>query len=537
MDEILSKHKKLFVGAFIAMAVPALWHGYYVIMAMHATGHSFLLTEYSVLAIGLIMLSLCAGIFMICTNYRKELIWIVTVFLLGISFIRVMPGLSAPDEPSHYASAYYLSNQLMMTQPDDEEGRVVIRKQDVALEDAGGERAENEYAYIDDAEVFGQTPYEENYYAVRNWNRDHEAEPGMSTSAHIRVVTTPLVYLPQAIGICLGRMFNSSALTTLNLGKILNLLAFCMMVFWAVIRIPFGKNILMASVLLPMTINLAASMSYDAMLIGCAYMFIAEILHLAYGAETVEWKNIILLAVILAVMSPCKIVYSAIVFLLLLVPKDKFKNTGMYAAAWAVCIIAAIGSMLLVNATVIAGYAATTVNDVPWSGEPGFTVSYVLHHPLDSLRVIYDTLMYQGEYYHETMIGAYLGNICESLDVPYFIIMILSAGLFLLPLSAGEQDRQLFKRDRIIILLVCIVIFALLLGSMMIAWTPISSPVILGVQGRYFIPLLPAALLLIRNRKFALTENIDNYILFFMICCDAFALYRLYSMICLYIPN
>ena len=537
MDEILSKHKKLFVGVFIVLAATAIWHGYYVIMAMHATGHTFLLTEYSVLAIGLIMLSLCVGIFMICTNYRKELIWIVAVFLLGISFIRVMPGLSAPDEPSHYVSAYYLSNQLMMIHPDDEEGRVVIRKQDVALEDVNGERAENEYAYVDDTEVFGQEPCEENYYAVRNWSRDHEAEPGMTTSAHIRVVTTPLVYLPQAIGICLGRMFNSSALTTLNFGKIMNLLVFCIMVFWAVNRIPFGKSIMMASVLLPMTINLAASMSYDAMLIGCAYMFIAEILHLAYEADSVEWKNIIFLAVILAIMSPCKIVYSIIVFLLLLVPKSKFKNTGMYAAAWAICVIAAIGSMLLVNATVIAGYATTVVSDVPWSGEPGFTVSYVLHHPLDSLRVIYDTIMYQGEYYHETMIGAYLGNICESLDVPYFIIMIFTAGLLMLPLSAGEQDKQLFKRDRIIIFAVCLVIFGLLLGSMMIAWTPISSPVILGVQGRYFIPLLPAALLLIRNKRFALTENLDSYILFFMVCCNAFALYRLYSMVCLYIPN
>lgn len=537
MDEILSKHKKLFVGVFVVMAILALWHLYYVIMGMNATGHKFLLTEYGMLAIGLIMLSLCVGIFLLCTNLRRELVWIIAVFLLGISFIRVMPGLSAPDEPSHYVSAYYLSNQLMMIHPDDEEGRVIIRKQDVALEDVNEERAQHNYEYADDTEVFGQEPAEENYYEVRSWKKNHEIDPGMTTSAHIRVITTPLVYLPQAIGICLGRSFNSSALTMLNMGKIMNLLAFCLLVFWAVIRIPFGKNIMMASVLLPMTINLAASFSYDAMLIGCSYVFIAEILHLAYEAETVEWKNIVILAVILAIMSPCKIVYSLIVFLLLLVPKTKFKNTGMYAAAWTICVIAAIGSMLIVNAAVISGYATAVVSDVPWADEPGFTVSYVLHHPLDAARVFYDTLMYQGDYYHQTMIGAYLGNVCESLDVPYFVIMILTAGLIMLPLSASEQDRQLLKKDKIIIAIVCIVISALLLGSMMIGWTPISSPVILGVQGRYFLPMLPIILLLIRNSRLALNRDVDNYVLFFMVCCDAFALYRLYSMICLYIPN
>lgn len=537
MDELLTKHKKLFVGVFIAMAVTALWHTYYVSIAIRQTGDGFLLREYGMLAIGLIMLSLCAGIFLLCTKYRRELIWIAAVFLLGISTMRVMPGLSAPDEPSHYVSAYYLSNQLMMMQPDDEEGRVFIRKQDVALEDINEERMQNNYEYVDDAEVFGQTPYERNYYEVHNWARDHQVDPGMTTSSHIRVVTTPLIYLPQAIGICIGRMFNASALTLLNLGKIMNLIVFCIMVLWAVMRMPFGKSIMMASVLLPMTINLAASMSYDAMLIGCAYMFIAQTLHLAYAADEVNWKDIAFLAVILAVMSPCKIVYSLMVFLILIIPKKKFRSTGMYAASWAVCIAAAIGSMLIVNAAVISNYATTVVSDVPWADEPGFTISYVMHHPLDSFRVFYDTLMYQGDYYHKTMIGAYLGNVCESLDVPFFIIMMMTAGLVMLPLSGAEQDAQLLKKDRIVIFVVCIVVFLLLLGSMMIAWTPLSSPVILGVQGRYFLPLLPAALLLVRNKRLALNKDIDNYVLFFMICCDAFALYRMYSMICLYIPG
>ena len=537
MDELLSKHKKLFVGAFIVLAVLALWHLYYVIMGMNATGHSFLLSEYGVLALGLTMLSLCTGIFLLCTNHNRELIWIVAFFLLAISSMRVMPGLSAPDEPSHYISAYYLSNQLMMIEPDDEDGRVRIRKQDVALEDVNEIRVEQDYAYDDDAEIFGQVPAEKNYYELRNWNKNHEVDPGMTTSAHIRVVTSPLVYLPQAIGICIARMLNCSSVVLLTLGKLMNLLAFCAMAFWAVRRMPFGKTIMMAVTLLPMTINLAASMSYDAMLIGGSFMFIAQVLHLAYDEDKVEWKDIILLAVILAVISPCKIVYSLMVFLILLIPKEKYRTKLMHVMIWVICIIAAIGSMMLVNATVISSYASTAVSDVPWSDEPGFTVYYVLHHPLDSARVFYDTLMYQGSYYHETMLGAYLGNLCEELDVPFIVLLFMTLALFALPLSDSEQDRQLSLKHKIIIAAVCAVIFGLLLGSMMIAWTPISSPVILGVQGRYFLPFLPILLLLIRNRKLALNRNIDDYVIFLMVCCDAFVLFRLYSMICLYIPR
>lgn len=537
MDELLTRHKKLFVGAFIVLAVLALWHLYYVIMAMNATGHSFLLTEYGVLALGLVMLALCVGIFLLCTNHSRMLIWIAAFFLLAISSMRVMPGLSAPDEPSHYISAYYLSNQLMMIEPADEEGRVHIRKEDVALEDVNEERVKQDYAYVEDAEIFGQVPAEKNYYELKNWKKNHSADPGMTTSSHIRVVTTPLVYLPQAIGICIARMLNCSSTVLLTLGKLMNLLAFCIMAFWAVRRMPFGKTIMMAVTLLPMTVNIAASMSYDVMLLGCSFMFIAQVMHLAYAAEKVEWKDIIILAVILAVMSPCKIVYCLMVFLILLIPKEKYQSKLMNVMIWVICIIAALGSMLAVNASVISGYASTVVSEVPWSDEPGFTVSYVLHHPLDSARVFYDTLMYQGSYYHETMLGAYLGNLCEELDVPFIVLLFMTLALFALPLSDSEQNRQLSLKDKIIVAAVCAVIFALLLGSMMIAWTPLSSPVILGVQGRYFLPLLPIALLLIRNRKLALNQNIDDYVIFLMVCCDAFVLFRLYSMICLYIPR
>ena len=50
--------------------------------------------------------------------------------------------------------------------------------------------------------------------------------------------------------------------------------------------------------------------------------------------------------------------------------------------------------------------------------------------------------------------------------------------------------------------------------SMLLAWTPVSSNVINGVQGRYLLPLLPMFLLSLKNDKVVRTDWDDRGLLF-----------------------
>ena len=54
-------------------------------------------------------------------------------------------------------------------------------------------------------------------------------------------------------------------------------------------------------------------------------------LDLAYKAETVKVGDVIALAVVMAVMGPCKMVYGAIAGFCLLVPVRKFGNLGNWS--------------------------------------------------------------------------------------------------------------------------------------------------------------------------------------------------------------
>ena len=67
--------------------------------------------------------------------------------------------------------------------------------------------------------------------------------------------------------------------------------------------------------------------------------------------------------------------------------------------------------------------------------------------------------------------------------------------------------------------------------SMLIAWTPLSSRVINGVQGRYFLPFLPVLLLALKNDWVVLTKERNRSILYLMCCLNGYELLRLYAIV------
>ena len=67
--------------------------------------------------------------------------------------------------------------------------------------------------------------------------------------------------------------------------------------------------------------------------------------------------------------------------------------------------------------------------------------------------------------------------------------------------------------------------------SMMLAWTPISSKVIQGVQGRYFLPFLPVLLMSLKNDTLVLTREGNRKTLYMMCSMNAYVLLRIYGIV------
>ena len=91
---------------------------------------------------------------------------------LGILYMLVLAPLSAPDEVSHYISAYELSNRFLGLPGTDEDGYIYIRAEDDWIEDVNQEVSGLERKKVSKSSLetgkSGETEARKTYYS---WDR------------------------------------------------------------------------------------------------------------------------------------------------------------------------------------------------------------------------------------------------------------------------------------------------------------------------------------------------------------------------------
>ena len=119
------------------------------------------------------------------------------------------------------------------------------------------------------------------------------------------------------------------------------------------------------------------------------------------------------------------------------------------------------------------------------------------------------TLNYKFDYYFvTTVIGTALGPLTlplpNSLNYVFLVLLVLAS------LHNRDQEIKLSRNIKILFFWIFIVtVLAIFLG-MIIAWTPISSNYVLGIQGRYFLPVLFMAWILLDSPKVTISERLKE---------------------------
>lgn len=546
----MRRKKRAWVCGSLVTAAFGLWHLLDVRAGAEGSGDWWLVGWYlGLFAAAVVFAAVIGRLFW--SDRHLESLYLLAGTILGIFYLLVLPPLSAPDEISHYMGAYQLSSRILGQTSNAVTGHVLVRPQDIWLEDVEDcwEYEKSEDGYVQpvaettaDSGFLGETLMEETYKTIREQGilgrkypltAEDQEEPTQSLilSPYPPVLTTPVAYIPQALGISLARLFHMNTIMVVYLGRLFNLLFFVGMTFLAMKRLPFGKEVLFGVALLPMTLHLSASFSYDVMILGCMFYLTAVCLDLAYEKEKVHIKDVAVLAALMAAAGPCKLIYGVLMGLCLLIPVRKFGGWKPWWAA-AACVFAAWGlSMMLINGQTIVSYATETESVVPWAEEAGYSLTLLLHRPLQAVRMFYQTLLWQADYYHMTMIGAYLGNLDMVLDVPYLVVVMFTAGLFCLAVKKPGERQVMSVGNRVWVAVLCGLCAFAAMVSMLIAWTPLSSQVINGVQGRYFLPFLPVLLMAFKNDLIVLTKNGNRSILYLMCCANGYVVLRLFSVV------
>ena len=563
----LPKHWGMWAGMGLVLILAA-WHFLDVKDGAYQTGRAWLHGWYGLAVLwGLGSLGILGFLAVKRELKKPEAFFAASGLLLGILYLGVLPPLAAPDEVSHYISAYQLSNRFLGKEAADPDGRVYVRAQDAWAEDMDDVLADDGSGVVKDGDtvIIGQIVVQDTYEVYQERGLGGSEEPSGSrepseagepaggqaaagngepaggqsaSSQHVpsyqpAVHTTPLAYIPQALGICLGRILGLGTLGLMVLGRLFNLAFYCAAGFFAIRRLPFGKEVYCGVGLLPMTLHLAASMSYDVMILALCGYFLAVCLDLAYRSEKVRVRDVAVLAAVMAVMGPCKMVYGVAAGFCLLIPVKKFGGWGKWFLSAAAVLGAFGAAMFFVNRQTVALYTGIQDRYITWAEEPGYSFAQLIHSPLKVLRLCYNTLTGHGEQLYSGMIGASLGNMDPVINIPYLVILALTVLLLILAMKKPGEAVFMRTGQKIWIWFLALLCLGGLMFSMLLAWTPLSATMIQGVQGRYLLPLLPALLMTVRNGRLVRTGTKDGGILFAMACLDVYGILRIFSIVCM----
>lgn len=401
-----------------------------------------------------------------------EKIFAIYALMLSIAYMIVFPAESAPDEDRHIITAYNLSN-VLLGGPESEGALVYFRDEDLSG-------------------LYGEYPNAQTYISMySNFGKDSQHRDYVLVQKDFMIQTPFWTYLPQAMGISLGRIFNCNGTVTILLGRLFSLFFFVGVTCFSMKIIPFGKNILFAVCLLPMTLELIASYSYDAMIIALAFLYIALLCRLIFVKEALVIRDIVFPTVVFSLLAPLKYVYIPLVMLSLLLPGEKYKAKR---EKW-ISVGVLFGGITVVLLSLRAGQHIY----VPSFDAPEYrTLAYCFQNVKEVIGVYFNTLLQKTPYYISTMVGMSLGWLEIHMPLEVFALSILN--LFMSTIQTDPQSRICIRNRHYFGFSMCFFsVFFLTLTAMLLAWTPVWSMCIEGVQGRYFLPVLPLLMLCIQK--------------------------------------
>lgn len=422
-------------------------------------------------------------------SLRPEIVFVIMGLFFGFIFVFVTPPFQVPDEGTHFKRAYQIST-----------GQFISEKKDNLV---GGfiplsiNELEGYFMRFTDKNI--KISYKEivNKLTVR-------LEPFNTTFGSFpnTALYSPVPYLPQTIGMFVGRVFDLPTLWILYIGRILNLLVWVFLVYYAIRITPVLKWIFLLLALMPMTVYQSASLSADAIVVGLSFLFTALLLSYLVTKKTLALKQILLLFVLAILITLSKQTYFTIPLMFFLLPLKIFPSAKNY---WRT-----IGLFIFVVMATFLGWSCL-VNKlyIPLQTyvDPNAQLSHILHDPLSYTKfVTYYTISWFSGLDPRSVIG-HLG----WLDT-YLPLWMISAYKIILIFTFLMETKKikLFNNIQRIVTWTILVLTALLIVTVMyLTWNPIGSTKIEGIQGRYFIPLLPLLFIALYSDYFKTSKRLN----------------------------
>ncbi|MBP5180476.1 MAG: DUF2142 domain-containing protein [Clostridiales bacterium] len=407
-----------------------------------------------------------------------EVFFLVTVLPLSFVYFIFMQPWNVPDSGAHFLASYRVSNLLLGVNGDRE---WFARTCDTAYyngiswwtekkPDLAGiaSMVQGLRTSAGDTTLADLIPHEVKmeYYSVINW-------------------------LPQGLGLALGRLLGLGSAIAVILARVFILAAYVLGCLRAIRNAPVGKSLFAALALLPVSLMMSSSFSYDAMVIIVSLNFVAIFLKLRSEITRASVIEAVVWAFLLgSVKGGCGLFLLPL--MLLLIKKDKksiLTATGIIAAA--------LLSVLLFDKILPS-------DELFQFGEENsgtMMTQFAFDNPAQYLRMVVKTFFLYSDHYLTEAFGMYL----SYLEEVFVLVTVFGSVLAAFVYSTFEKDTLELKKSDRIAFVVIFVLSLLITPAMLLSYTPSGSGVIYGIQGRYFFPVI--ILILMSITKFGLHKS------------------------------
>ena len=407
--------------------------------------------------------------------------------LLGATYLFISPVFTGSDEHNHYYRIYEITEGKMITPTDT---KTVGSKMPSALKDTfisgGAHNTKIRYKSIN------------KMINIKVNNNDRTQYGKVWTDSYVNTALySPVQYLPQIVGFSIGKLLKLDTYKIGILGRITNFLFYIVIGFFI---IKYNKNFKLYYFLVMLSPNMlqcATTLSADAFT-NAIFLALLCIITNNYKKKSKDKRIIskILLFVTSIILACCKIVYIPFVLGIVLFSinsKNKVNKKDLFFCIFTI-IVACIISLLWIRTT-------KAIFDISYD-KYILQKQFILNHPIRYGVVLLRTLVEKSMDFIECLfIGTTMYHsqvsIPAIISFSYVFIVVLSFINEKKPNNYSSKIRLFFTLMSIIVItLVCTAIYMQCTAQ----FHAVGNSTIIGIQGRYFIPIIMTIPIIINNK-------------------------------------
>lgn len=411
----------------------------------------------------------------------------------GVLMVFLTPVFMIPDEPNHFYRAYQISELKFIPEVNDNRLGGILPHSLLALQlkiwETNGINLRMDKNIFYECLSISLKPKEKAFIFFPN------------TSLY-----SPVSYIPQSIGISIGKAFTAPPLVLVYLGRLFNLALWILLIYLALIIIPTYKWLFLLLALLPMSISQSASLSADVMVNGLSFLLIAIIFNLAFTLKAkLGIKELIILVIIAVFLTLSKSIYFFLILLYFIIPVIKARTTRSYIIYSIVLILCTFITLTLSSLIISHLTHQITPIEIFYGDHPTVPkinpdkqIQFVLSDIWGFVKLVIRSFIWHRDMVTKSFIGilGWMNVLLYPKYYPFAIFVLIVAALLE---SKKEITINLFQK--LIMLISFVGIIFIFSFTMYLSWTEVGGEMVTNLQGRYFIPIVPLLFALLYNRK------------------------------------